>query len=249
MKIGLARVWLHQGKAAQAEQASQLVLQHSPDNLDALLVAGLACSAEGQLQKAKEYLARGVQLSGTDSDFHEALAAIAEQENDPRKRFANTMPLSNSSLRTGASRPNETLCAKRSGDVVENWFRIRAALPGLLCDPDGQLLSAGVHTFYLLSDPPWRAPALAYCALQTCSRIFIGRHSFRAVVTLPTLRNDRTRSLSVLFIVVFGLLGLRLSAHPLLASAGGREGEHFVVCPLPAAAALDGDSRLAGRGA
>ena len=82
MQIGLARVWLHQGKAAQAEQASQLILQHSPDNLDALLVAGMACSAEGKLRKAKEYLARGVQLSGTDSDFHEALAAIAEQEND-----------------------------------------------------------------------------------------------------------------------------------------------------------------------
>jgi len=85
MKIGLARVWLRQGKAAQAEQASQLLLQHSPDNLDALLVAGLAYAAEGQFQKAKQYLARGVQLSGTDSDFHEALAAIAEQENDPRE--------------------------------------------------------------------------------------------------------------------------------------------------------------------
>ncbi len=55
MKIGLARVWLRQGKAAQAEQASQLLLRQSPDNLDALLVAGLAYAAEGQLQKAKQY--------------------------------------------------------------------------------------------------------------------------------------------------------------------------------------------------
>jgi tetratricopeptide (TPR) repeat protein len=82
MKIGLARIWLRQGKSAQAEQASQLLLQHSPDNLDALLVAGQAYSAEGQLRKAKQYLARGVQLSGTDSDFREALAAVAEQEHD-----------------------------------------------------------------------------------------------------------------------------------------------------------------------
>jgi hypothetical protein len=37
-----------------------------------------------------------------------------------------------------------------------------------------------------------------------------------AAVTLPSLRNDRTRSLSVLFIVVFGLIGLRLWTHPLL---------------------------------
>jgi tetratricopeptide (TPR) repeat protein len=82
MKIGLARVWLRQGKAAQAEKASKLILQRSPDNLDALLVAGLAYSSEGQFPKAKEYLVKGVKLSDTESDFHEALAGIAEQEND-----------------------------------------------------------------------------------------------------------------------------------------------------------------------
>jgi Tfp pilus assembly protein PilF len=85
MKIGLARLWLRQGKAAQAEKESQLLLQSSPDNLDALLVAGLAYSAEGQFAKAKKYLAKGVELSGADSDFREGLAAIAEQENDPRE--------------------------------------------------------------------------------------------------------------------------------------------------------------------
>ncbi len=37
-------------------------------------------------------------------------------------------------------------------------------------------------------------------------------------ITLPSFSNDRTRSLSVLFIVVYVLLGLRLSAHPLLTS-------------------------------
>jgi tetratricopeptide (TPR) repeat protein len=82
MKVGLARVWLRQGKAAQAEKASEKILQNSPDNLDALLVAGLAYSSEGQLPKAKEYFAKGVKLSGADSDFHEALATIAEREND-----------------------------------------------------------------------------------------------------------------------------------------------------------------------
>jgi tetratricopeptide (TPR) repeat protein len=85
MKIGLARLWLRQGKAAQAEKESQLLLQSSPDNLDALLVAGLAYSAEGQFAKAKKYLAKGVELSGADSDFREGLAAIAEQENDLRE--------------------------------------------------------------------------------------------------------------------------------------------------------------------
>jgi Tfp pilus assembly protein PilF len=82
MKVGLARVWLRQGKTAQAKQTSEKVLQRSPDNLDALLVAGLACSSQGQFEKAKEYLAKGVKLSGTDSDFREALASIAEQESD-----------------------------------------------------------------------------------------------------------------------------------------------------------------------
>ena len=70
---------------------------------------------------------------------------------------------------------------------------------------------------------------------------------FSAVVTLPTLRNDRTRSLSVLFIAVYGLLGLRLGGTSFAGYAGGREAEYFVVCSLPAAAALDGYSRLAGR--
>jgi tetratricopeptide (TPR) repeat protein len=82
MKVGLARIWLHQGKTAQAEAASKTILQRSPDNLDALLVAGLAYSSEGQFQRAKEYLVKGVNLSDTDSDFHEALARIAEQEDD-----------------------------------------------------------------------------------------------------------------------------------------------------------------------
>ncbi|MGC2209579.1 MAG: sulfatase-like hydrolase/transferase [Candidatus Korobacteraceae bacterium] len=36
------------------------------------------------------------------------------------------------------------------------------------------------------------------------------------VVTLPSFRNDRTRSLSVFFIIVYGSIGLRLLVHPLL---------------------------------
>ncbi len=58
---------------------------------------------------------------------------------------------------------------------------------------------------------------------------------FCAVLTLPTLRNDRTRSRSVLFIVVFGLLGLRLSAHPLLVSLADEKVDVLwcVLCMLP----------------
>jgi tetratricopeptide (TPR) repeat protein len=82
MKLGLARLWLREGKAAQAAKTSETILQRSPDNLDALLVAGLAYSSEGQFPKAKEYLWKGVGLSAEDSDFHEALAGIAEHEND-----------------------------------------------------------------------------------------------------------------------------------------------------------------------
>jgi tetratricopeptide (TPR) repeat protein len=87
MRLGLARLWLREGKAAQAAKASETILQRSPEDLDALLVAGLAYSSEGQFPKAKEYLWKGVKLSGEDADFHEALARIAEQEND----FAETL--------------------------------------------------------------------------------------------------------------------------------------------------------------
>jgi Sulfatase len=41
-----------------------------------------------------------------------------------------------------------------------------------------------------------------------------------AVVTLPTLRNDRTRSFSVLFVFVFGVIGVRVWTNPLLVHLG-----------------------------
>jgi sulfatase-like protein len=45
-----------------------------------------------------------------------------------------------------------------------------------------------------------------------------------AILTLPSLRNDRTRSFTVLFVIVFSLVGLRLLTHPLLLQLGDDRG-------------------------
>jgi hypothetical protein len=41
-----------------------------------------------------------------------------------------------------------------------------------------------------------------------------------AIVTLPSFRNDRTRNLSVLFVIMFGLIGIRIMTRPLLVRLG-----------------------------
>ena len=82
MRVGLARVRLHQGRYDQARAAAGEVLEHSPNNVDAMLVLGLANWREGHRLEAKQFLERGVKLSQGYSDFYVALGGIAEQENN-----------------------------------------------------------------------------------------------------------------------------------------------------------------------
>lgn len=84
MQIGLARLWLRTGKTADAKEAAMKALAQSPDNVDALLVAGQAYAQEHDFSKARQYLEHGAQLSGGYMDFHSELAKIAvEQKNYP----------------------------------------------------------------------------------------------------------------------------------------------------------------------
>ncbi len=83
LRIGLARVWLRQEKLAEAKSAIVNVIRKSPNNVDALLVAGLVYSREGELDAAKQYLEKGVKLSDGYLDFHAALARIAEEQKNP----------------------------------------------------------------------------------------------------------------------------------------------------------------------
>jgi tetratricopeptide (TPR) repeat protein len=85
LRLGLARVWVQQGKYPEAQQATQQVLAKSPNNVDALLVMGLSYMRQHNLKEAKKYLTKGVKLSDTYTDFHLALAHIAEVEKDDRE--------------------------------------------------------------------------------------------------------------------------------------------------------------------
>lgn len=82
MKLGLARIRLHQGREADALAVARQVLDKSRDNVDALLVAGLAAKASGHLAEARQYLDRGTALSPGYADFHLALADIATRQAD-----------------------------------------------------------------------------------------------------------------------------------------------------------------------
>lgn len=82
MVLGLARIRLRQGREREALLASRKVLDSSPDNTDALLAAGLAAKASGDLVAARRYLERGAALAPAYADFHLALAEIAARQRD-----------------------------------------------------------------------------------------------------------------------------------------------------------------------
>lgn len=83
LQLGLARIRLRQGKQAEARQIALKVLHKAPQNVDALLVAGLAYAREDNLSKARQYLEEGVKLSDGYLDFHYALARLDEQQQNP----------------------------------------------------------------------------------------------------------------------------------------------------------------------
>ncbi len=80
LSIGLARAELHQGRPKEARDMSLKILKGSADNVDALLVAGLASWRSGDRAAAKVYLEKGARLAHNDSDFQTALSNIAQEE-------------------------------------------------------------------------------------------------------------------------------------------------------------------------
>ena len=82
LQIGLARMRLRQGKPEEARAVTTKIVAASPKNTDALLVLALSCQRLGERAEARKYLERGVQLADGYSDFHLALANMAEQDAD-----------------------------------------------------------------------------------------------------------------------------------------------------------------------
>ena len=69
-----------QGPVALAHEAAARILARAPDNVDALLVMGLALVREGQPRKARLLFEKGAALSDAYADFHLALGRMAESE-------------------------------------------------------------------------------------------------------------------------------------------------------------------------
>lgn len=83
LAVGSARCMLHLGKAEQAEKAIKQVLARHPENVDALLVAGLASWRTGDRAGAKTYLEKGAALAPNDGDFRSALTGVRQAEAHP----------------------------------------------------------------------------------------------------------------------------------------------------------------------
>jgi len=80
LQLGLARIRLREGKDTEAKEIALKALAKSPQNVDALLVAGLSYMQENNPVKARQYLQEGVKLADDDPDFHFAIARLDENE-------------------------------------------------------------------------------------------------------------------------------------------------------------------------
>ena len=84
MFIGLARILLRKGEPAEAGKLASGALKNSPGNTDALFVLGVASRRAGDRISARQYFEQGARLRDNDTDFHLALAEMAEQDKDFR---------------------------------------------------------------------------------------------------------------------------------------------------------------------
>jgi tetratricopeptide (TPR) repeat protein len=82
LQLGLARIRLRQGKDIEARQIALKALAKTPQNVDALLVAGLSYTQENNPAEARQYLEKGMKLADEDLDFHFAIARLDEKEKD-----------------------------------------------------------------------------------------------------------------------------------------------------------------------
>jgi tetratricopeptide (TPR) repeat protein len=74
--VGLARTELSMGRSAEARKLILEALERSPDNVDALLAAGIIMSRSGDRAAARRYLQHGVELSPNYDEMRIALAAL-----------------------------------------------------------------------------------------------------------------------------------------------------------------------------
>jgi tetratricopeptide (TPR) repeat protein len=79
IEIGLARVQARLGENAAAKPEIDAVLQKRPDDVDALLVAGMVYSGLGDARTALQHLRHAQKLSPQDNDVRLVLARVSRQ--------------------------------------------------------------------------------------------------------------------------------------------------------------------------
>src|SRR5258708_23219352 len=87
MIVGLARAEMFMDRIPDARKRVLEVLKTSPDNVDALLVAGMVCTRTGEYAAAARYLQHGLQLSPNYQDLRIALARVAQRKRNTPSRF------------------------------------------------------------------------------------------------------------------------------------------------------------------
>jgi tetratricopeptide (TPR) repeat protein len=87
MIVGLARVEMFMDRIVDARKRVLEVLKTSPDNVDALLVAGMVCTRTGEYEAAQRYLQHGLQLSPDYQDLRIALARVAHGKRNMSAQF------------------------------------------------------------------------------------------------------------------------------------------------------------------
>jgi tetratricopeptide (TPR) repeat protein len=80
IQIGLARVQSRLGQASAARPAIDAFLKKRPDNVDALLAAGMVYSQLGDARTALVHLRHAQKLSPQDNDVRQVLARISRQD-------------------------------------------------------------------------------------------------------------------------------------------------------------------------
>jgi tetratricopeptide (TPR) repeat protein len=79
IEIGLARVQARLGENAAAKPGIDAVLRTRPDDVDALLVAGMVYSGLGDTRTALAHLRHALKLSPQDNDVRQVLSRVSRQ--------------------------------------------------------------------------------------------------------------------------------------------------------------------------
>jgi tetratricopeptide (TPR) repeat protein len=93
--VALARMVLHQGDAKKALAQVQLALAISPDDVDGLLIEGMALRNLGRLDEARQRLERALTMRNT-VELHVALGLICQMQKRPadaRVQYAEALKI------------------------------------------------------------------------------------------------------------------------------------------------------------